>query len=73
MKETLIIIVFIIVFYIVFIMNNSSLIKFNVDGDYVFVRDAPNKEQSANLLNELTCIPLNTFFLFILIVHCLKL
>ena len=53
MKETLIIIVFIIVFYIVFIMNNSSLIKFNVDGDYVFVRDTPNKEESASLLNEL--------------------
>jgi hypothetical protein len=53
MKETLIIIVFIIVFYIVFIMNDSSLVKFNVDGDYVLVRDTPDKVQSAELLNEL--------------------
>ena len=53
MKETLIIIVFIIVFYIVFIMNDSSLVKFNVDGDYVLVRDTNDKVQSAELLNEL--------------------
>lgn len=53
MKETLIIIVFIIVFYIVFIMNDSSLVKFNVDGDYVLVRDTHDKVQSAELLNEL--------------------
>ena len=53
MKETLIIIVFIIVFYIVFIMNNSSLVKFEVDGKSVLVRDTPDKEQSAKLLSEL--------------------
>ena len=53
MKETLIIIVFIIVFYIVFIMNDSSLVKFEVDGNIVLVRDMPDKEQSAKLLSEL--------------------
>jgi hypothetical protein len=53
MKETLIIIVFIIVFYIVFIMNNSSLVKFEVDGNSVLVRDTPDKNDSAKLLNEL--------------------
>jgi predicted metal-dependent hydrolase len=53
MKETLIIIVFIIVFYIVFIMNNSSLVKFDVDGNIILVRDTPDKEQSSKLLNEL--------------------
>jgi hypothetical protein len=53
MKETLIIIVFIIVFYIVFIMNDSSLVKFEIDGNVVLVRDMPDKEQSSKLLNEL--------------------
>ncbi len=53
MKETLIIIVFIIVFYVVFIMNNSSLVKFEVDGNPVLVRDTPDKNESATLLNEL--------------------
>ena len=53
MKETLIIIVFIIVFYIVFIMNDSSLVKFEIDGNIVLVRDMPDKEQSSKLLNEL--------------------
>ena len=53
MKETLIIIVFIIVFYIVFIMNNSSLVKFNIDGENILVRDTPDKEESSKLLGEL--------------------
>jgi hypothetical protein len=53
MKETLIIIVFIIVFYVVFIMNNSSLVKFEVDGTAVLVRDTPDKNESAKLLSEL--------------------
>jgi len=53
MKETLIIIVFIIVFYVVFIMNNSSLVKFEVDGNAVLVRDTPDKNESAKLLSEL--------------------
>lgn len=53
MKETLIIIVFIIVFYIVFIMNDSSLVKFELEGNAILVRDTPDKEQSAKLLNEL--------------------
>ncbi len=53
MKETLIIIVFIIVFYVVFIMNNSSLVKFEVDGNAVLVRDTPDKNDSAKLLSEL--------------------
>ena len=53
MKETLILIVFIIVFYIVFIMNDSSLVKFEVDGNNILVRDANDKKESAILLNEL--------------------
>ena len=53
MKETLIIVVFIIVFYIVFIMNDSSLVKFEIDGETVLVRDTPDKKESANLLNKL--------------------
>ena len=53
MKETLIIIVFIIVFYIVFIMNDSTLLKFSIDDNIVLVRDMPDKEESAKLLNEL--------------------
>jgi predicted metal-dependent hydrolase len=53
MKETLIIIVFIIVFYIVFIMNDSSLVKFEVEGNTILVRDTPDKEQSAKVLSEL--------------------
>jgi hypothetical protein len=53
MKETLIIIVFIIVFYVVFIMNNSSLVNFEVDGNAVLVRDTPDKNESAKLLSEL--------------------
>ncbi len=53
MKETLIIIVFIIVFYIVFIINDASLVRFEVDGNTVLVRDMPDKQQSAELLNEL--------------------
>lgn len=53
MKETLIIVVFIIVFYIVFIMNNSSLVKYEMEGNDVLVRDTPDKKESAKLLNEL--------------------
>ncbi len=53
MKETLILIVFIIVFYIVYIINDSSLVKFQVEGEDVLVRDTPNKEASAKLLNKL--------------------
>ena len=53
MKETLIIIIFIIVFYIVFIMNGSSLVKFEVNGNPVLVRDTPDKDLSAKLLGEL--------------------
>jgi len=53
MKETLIIVVFIIVFYIVFIMNNSSLVKYDIEGNDVLVRDTPDKKDSAKLLNEL--------------------
>jgi hypothetical protein len=34
-------------------MNDSSLVKFNIDDNYVLVRDTPNKEESAKLLNEL--------------------
>ena len=53
MKETLIIIIFIIVFYIVFIMNGSSLVKFEIDGNTVLVRDTPDKNDSSKLLGEL--------------------
>ena len=53
MKETLIIIIFIIVFYIVFIMNGSSLVKFEIDGNTVLVRDTPDKNESSKLLGEL--------------------
>jgi hypothetical protein len=53
MKETLIIIVFIIVFYIVFIMSDSSFAKFEMDDNIILVRDMPDKDQSAKLLNEL--------------------
>jgi predicted metal-dependent hydrolase len=53
MKETLILIVFIIVFYTVFIINDSSLVRFNIEGNDVLVRDTTNKEESANLLNHL--------------------
>lgn len=53
MKETLIIIVFIIVFYIVFIMTDNSFAKFELDNNIVLVRDLPDKEQSSKLLNEL--------------------
>ena len=34
-------------------MNDSSLVKFEVDGNIVLVRDMPDKEQSAKLLSEL--------------------
>ena len=53
MKETLIIIIFIIVFYIVFIMNDSSLVKFEIDDNIVLVRDTPDKNESSKLLGEL--------------------
>jgi hypothetical protein len=53
MKETLIIIIFIIVFYIVFIMNSSSLVRFEVNGNEVLVRDTPDKDTSAKLLGKL--------------------
>jgi hypothetical protein len=35
-------------------MNDSSLVKFEVDGNVILVRDTPDKEQSSKLLNELT-------------------
>jgi predicted metal-dependent hydrolase len=34
-------------------MNGSSLVKFEVDGNQVLVRDTPDKESSAKLLGEL--------------------
>uniref|UniRef100_A0A6C0HUY6 WLM domain-containing protein n=1 Tax=viral metagenome TaxID=1070528 RepID=A0A6C0HUY6_9ZZZZ len=34
-------------------MNNSSLVKFEVDGNAVLVRDTPDKNESAKLLSEL--------------------
>jgi predicted metal-dependent hydrolase len=34
-------------------MNDSSLVKFDIDGNVVLVRDTPDKEASSKLLNEL--------------------
>jgi predicted metal-dependent hydrolase len=54
MKESLYIIVFIIFFYILYISNNSDLVKINTyDNTKVYVRDNVDKEASAALLNEL--------------------
>jgi predicted metal-dependent hydrolase len=56
MKETLLLIVFIITFYIVFILNNDkSLIEMNTNDSTmpVYVRESPNMEQSAKLLSDL--------------------
>jgi predicted metal-dependent hydrolase len=53
MKETLIIITFIITFIVVVLMSDSSLVKFQVNGDSILVRDTPDKKDSAELLHEL--------------------
>jgi len=53
MKETLFIIIFIIVFYVIFIMNDSSLVRVESNGNKILVREAPDKEKSAALLNDL--------------------
>ena len=53
MKETLYIIIFVIVFYIVFILKDSTLIGVERNGNIVYVRDGPNKEQRAVLLERL--------------------
>jgi hypothetical protein len=53
MKETLFIIIFIIVFYVIFIMNDSSLVRVESNGNKILVREAPDKEKSAALLNSL--------------------
>ena len=64
MKETLIIVVFIIVFYIVFIMNDSSLVKFEIDGETVLVRDTPDKKEvsSTSHSHPATQCRLDTYF-----------
>ncbi len=53
MKETLFILIFVIIFYIVFILNDSSLVRFENNGNDVLVRDNPDKADSARLLGEL--------------------
>ncbi len=53
MKETLYIIIFVIVFYIVFILKDSTLIGVERNGNIIYVRDGPNKEQRAALLEKL--------------------
>jgi predicted metal-dependent hydrolase len=53
MKETLFLIIFVIVFYIVFMMNGSSLIEVNKNGNIILVRNAVDKQKSVELLYEL--------------------
>jgi predicted metal-dependent hydrolase len=53
MKETLFLIIFVIVFYIIFILNDSSLVKIENNGNTILVRDSPDKYTSAILLSEL--------------------
>lgn len=53
MQETLYIIIFVIVFYIVFILKDSTLIGFERNGNILYVRDGPDKEKSAILLERL--------------------
>ncbi len=53
MKETLFIIFCIVIFCVVYMLNDSSLIKVEKNGNTILVRDSPNKEQSADLLNQL--------------------
>jgi hypothetical protein len=53
MKETLFIILFIIICYIVFILHDSSLVKIEKNGVSVYVRDADDTSDSAEVLLEL--------------------
>ena len=53
MKETLFLIIFVIVFYIVFAINGTSLVEIEKNGNIILVRDSPDKNDSAILLNEL--------------------
>jgi hypothetical protein len=53
MKETLFILIFVIIFYIVFILDDSSLVRFKNKGNDVLVRNNHDKIDSANLLGEL--------------------
>ena len=53
MKETLFLIIFVIIFYIVFAINGTSLVEIEKNGNIILVRDSPDKNDSAILLNEL--------------------
>ena len=53
MKETLFLIIFVIVFYIVFMINGTSLVEIEKNGNIILVRESPDKNDSAILLNEL--------------------
>lgn len=53
MKESLILVVFVIIFYIIFALNGSSLVTFEKHGNTFMVRDSPDIEESAILLGEL--------------------
>ena len=53
MKETLFIIFCVVIFCVVYMLNDSSLIKIERNGNTVMVRESPNKEQSADLLSQL--------------------
>ena len=53
MKETLFIILLIITFYIVFILHDSSLVKFEQEGILLYVREANDMNDSSQVLLEL--------------------
>jgi hypothetical protein len=53
MKETLFLVIFVIIFYIVFILNDSTLVKVETDGNIIMVREGLDKNESAILLGTL--------------------
>ena len=53
MKETLFIILLIITFYIVFILHDSTLVKFEHNGISLYVREANDMNDSSQVLLEL--------------------
>jgi hypothetical protein len=53
MKETLFLVIFVIIFYIVFILNDSTLVKVETGGNIIMVREGLDKNESAILLGTL--------------------
>lgn len=53
MKETLFLVIFVIIFYIVFILNDTSLVKVETNGNIIMVRESTDKYESAILLENL--------------------